>query len=48
LGQDAVWMGNNWGTYLVDEDKHRKNYEEFLGGEKIVFLRELLNTKKLA
>ena len=47
LGSDAVWMTNNWETYLVDEDRHRNNYAEFLGGEKIVFLRELLNTKKL-
>jgi len=48
LGDRAIWMGNNWGNYLVDEDKHRKEYSEFIGGEEIIFLRELLNNKKLA
>lgn len=48
LFSNGVWFLNNSDTYLVDEDRHLENYKEFLGGEKIYFLRKLLNTKKLA
>ena len=48
MGNRAVYMSNSLGTYLMDEDKWLEEYKNFVGGEDIVFLRELLNNKKLA
>ena len=48
LGSRAVYITHTWDTVLVNEEALRKEYSEFLGGDDIVFLRDLLNTKKLA
>ena len=48
LGSRAIYISDNWGTHLQNEDALLEEYIEFLGGEHIHFLRELLNNKKLA
>ena len=48
LGVRAVYISQGYNTYLVDEDKYREEYKNFIGGEKILFLKELFGNKKLA
>jgi hypothetical protein len=48
LGSRAVYITHTWDTVLVNEEALRIEYSEFLGGDDIVFLRDLLNSKKLA
>lgn len=49
--QNPMYITNNIGTYLVDEDKYRNEYKKIFSKKdynKIMFLRDLLNNKKLA